>query len=117
MTIDFQVKNSGSLGTMTLGGELTADCVNELRSSLRTALRQVNHVVLNLEKVTTVDISCLNLFCTAHRMAIMWKKSLTLAGSRKEPFKQAAGAADSLRCADCTADRDKGCVWNEYLAS
>ena len=113
--ISFQVKGSGNLGIVTLKGELTADRADELRDFLRRAFDQVNHVVLNLENVTMVDISCLHWFCSAHRMALMWKKCLTLAGNWTELFKRAIKTAGSLRCTNCSADGDTGCVWKTYV--
>jgi ABC-type transporter Mla MlaB component len=113
--IALQVEESDNFGIVTLDGELTADRADELRVFLRWALGHVNHVALNMKNVTAVDVSCLQLLCTAHRMALMWKKRLTPDGGWTEPFRRAAEAAGASHCDECLADRERGCDWKRHF--
>jgi len=85
---DFKVEKEGAVGVLTLEGDQTIQYSNELRTFLLKSFDSVHHVVLDVERVTSLDLSCLQLICSAHKTAAGMKKRLTVTGN-SETFKKA----------------------------
>jgi len=109
--MSIKLKRTAKKGLILCDGELTLDHAEELRSVLIKALIDVDRVELDLEKVTAVDLSCLQLLCSAHRSAVRMKKLLALRHGRPDALDRAADAAGYLRRAGCTMDSQKTCLW------
>lgn len=108
------VKESGTLGILTLRGNLIEHSADELQIFLSRALDHVNRLIVNCEQVTAVDVDRLRLLCTTYRVSQMYKKEFALVGSRNAAFLSALKAAGYDRCpggerAACEA----GCLWTE----
>lgn len=88
MFFDFKVEKEGAVGILTLEGDQTIQYSNELRTALLKSFDSVHHVVLDVERVTSLDLSCLQLICSAHKTAAGMKKRLTVTGN-PEIFKKA----------------------------
>ncbi|MCR4321812.1 MAG: STAS domain-containing protein [Candidatus Brocadiaceae bacterium] len=86
--LNFTVEQPGAVGALALEGELTISRAGELRAALINALDKVSHLQLNFGKVTDIDLSCLQLICSAHKTAAGMKKRLTVTGN-SETFKKA----------------------------
>jgi anti-anti-sigma factor len=109
--IDLEMEDSGEMGVLTMDGELTIQRAAELKTALISSLASVEHLVLNLEKVAEVDLSCLQLLCSAHRTSVRSNKRLTWAGNRPESLARTVGDAGFVRHKGCVLDRDKSCLW------
>jgi anti-anti-sigma factor len=109
--MDFKVKDSGEVGILTLAGELTIERAVELKEALSKSLDEVSQLVLNLEKTAKVDLSALQLLCSAHRTSIRLNKHLSLAGNLSEPFERTVEEAGFFRRKGCGLSPDKGCLW------
>jgi ABC-type transporter Mla MlaB component len=105
------LKRSGKKDLIQCSGELTLDHAEELRSALIKALIDVDRVELDMEKVTAVDLSCLQLLCSAHRSAVRMNKLLALRHGRPDELNRAADEAGYLRRAGCRLDSYKTCLW------
>jgi len=105
------VGKSDDVEILALKGALTIECANELKSMLLDALNKKDHVVLNLEGVKEVDLSCLQLLCSAHRTSLKFHKQLTLAGRQPESFQQAVRDAGFTRQVGCHKDPHQKCLW------
>jgi len=86
--MNIHAEQPGAVGALALEGELTIGRAGELRTALINALDKVTHLQLNFEKVTDIDLSCLQLICSAHKTAAGMKKRLTVTGN-SETFKKA----------------------------
>lgn len=67
--MEFKVKECGKEGVLNLKGDLTIARSNELRTILTNSLNSVERIILNLEDVTDVDVSCLQLIYSAYLTA------------------------------------------------
>ena len=97
--------------TLSLKGALTIERAGELKEVLIDALNKEDCVVLNLEAVTQVDLSCLQLLCSAHRTSLELNKQFILEGGQPEPLQQAIRDAGFTRPAGCKKDPHKSCLW------
>ncbi len=109
MSIIFQ--QSDSHGNVTLDGDLTLAQAGELRMSLIKALIDADDVVLRFGSVTEVDLSSLQLLCSAHRSAVRLNKQLVFFGKWPEPFRKAVEDAGYGRVTGCRLDCGNSCLW------
>ncbi|GBE02725.1 STAS domain protein [bacterium BMS3Bbin06] len=111
--MELQVEQSGDIERLTFAGELTVQHSDKLRVSLMRTLDSVNHVFIDLENVTSVDLSCLQLLCSACHSSQKLNKLLTITDKRPEIFKKAIEDAGYSRHVGCASTINKSCLWIE----
>ena len=105
LIIDEKTKN----GKLIFQGELTVSHVAQLYEDLVTALNAAEKIELDMQAVTEIDTSVLQLFCSAHKTAVKMQKSIGLIDSSTEVAKNTAGLNGFLRKQECTMDQT--CLW------
>jgi ABC-type transporter Mla MlaB component len=108
LSIDEHQDESGVL-CLQLGGAATIPAAAALREALLAALRNETSVRLNLAGITQLDLSCLQLFCSAHHSALDGQKTLALDGELS------GYVSDVLRCSGF--GRKRGCARSPEPAS
>lgn len=109
--IDFKVEQSNGVEVLVVEGDLTIRHANELKAILMKSLNGLDLLALNFEKATEVDLSCLQLLCSAHRTAVRSGRRLILTRDRSEALKRAIEDAGYSRQRGCVLDRDSSCFW------
>ena len=104
-------KQSGKQGNVTLDGNLTVGQAEGLRILLIKALIDAEQVRVDFGTVTDVDLSCLQLLCSAHRSAGRMKRSISLSGDWPELFKKIVEEAGYSRLSGCHLDVNHNCLW------
>jgi anti-anti-sigma factor len=95
-----------------LEGNLTVANAADLRILLLEALAaEGNHIEVNLEGVTGLDLSFMQLMCSAARTARNSGKELSLAGTTSGVLLQARKAAGYIRQLGCNYNPTKSCIW------
>jgi anti-anti-sigma regulatory factor len=94
-------------------GDLTIEHAAELQAFLLESLNQRDRLHLVFENVTEVDISFLQLLCSAHRTAVKTNKTLILDGHRPEPLRLAVVDGGFVRQEGCVLDVRHTCIWKE----
>ncbi len=95
--MDFETMRRVETCVLKLSGKWTVERAHELRSLLLNALKGHEQVLLELEGLMEVDISCLQLLCSAHRSSVKLGKRLALHGNRPETFGQVVRDAGFAR--------------------
>ncbi len=113
--LNFRQENAGSVGVLDIEGEMTVGNVAELKAMLMQSLTSVDHLVLNLEKVTIVDISLFQVLCSAHRTSAGLKKNLTIVGELPEPLKQLVEIAGFEHNSGCASSACDTCLWTDRV--
>jgi anti-anti-sigma regulatory factor len=111
MNITFRDLPSGKQGSITLDGKLTVGRAEEMRMLLIKALIDSDDVRVGFGAVEDVDLSCLQLLCSAHRSAARMKKHFSLSGHRPELFTRTVKEAGFTRLVGCRLDADHSCLW------
>ncbi|HSQ78774.1 MAG TPA: STAS domain-containing protein [Nitrospirota bacterium] len=111
MDLTFRDQQSGKQGNITLDGNLTVSQAGEVRMLLIKALIDAEQVRVDFGSVTDIDLSCLQLLCSAHRSASRMKKSVSLSDDWPELFKKTVEEAGYSRLAGCHLDVDHSCLW------
>lgn len=106
--MNFTIDQEGAAGTLSVEGEATIVRAHELRTALLNSLDKVNHVALNFEKVTAVDLTCLQLLYAARMTSARMNKRLAFEGC-SEPFKRAVADAGYSGANGCVLECEKKC--------
>jgi anti-anti-sigma factor len=108
---DFSLEHSGDVAVLAVSGPVTVEKACELKEILMKALHGAEHVIFNLEGMTEVDLSCLQILCSAHRTSIRLNKRITLGNVRPEVFSRAVECGGFDRHTGCALDTTKSCLW------
>jgi len=109
MKCEFQ--QTGDAGALILSGEMTVRQVSELRTVLAQSLASVNRLALRLEDVGDMDLSFLQLLCSAHKTSALLMKELTLVAPAPS-FTRAVREAGYVSHSRCTQGIAEGCFWS-----
>jgi ABC-type transporter Mla MlaB component len=105
------IDQTGIREVVVLEGDITLPQMEELRNRFIKALVNADEVSLSMENVREVDLSGLQLMCSAHRSAVRFKKRLAFSGRPPKALKDAVEAAGYARVTGCKLDKDKSCLW------
>jgi anti-anti-sigma factor len=110
---DRKVEESDDKKTLSINGELKIQDAAELQKVLIESLENTEHVDINLENVTGIDMSCLQLLCSAHRTMSSSNKRLTLSSSYPDVIREAVNDSGYQQLKGCESDKDETCLWVE----
>jgi len=111
--MQLSVRDSGTLGILTLRGKFSRFHAIELQTHLTRGINRANRLIVNCEQVTSLDMTCLRLLCTAYRVSYVLNKGFVLAGDRAALFRLAAGESESTRCSGAGLGCDSACLWSD----
>jgi anti-anti-sigma regulatory factor len=80
----FEFDNSNEVGILTLIGELTRDVRTVLSEAFTVSLDSSRHLLVNLERVTSIDDACLEVFDAARERAVGQQKRIAFYGLQSE---------------------------------
>ena len=109
--MEYRIESSEEMELLVISGELTIRFASELRDVLLQAMNGGEQIIIRLENISEVDLSCLQLFCSAHRTALEFFKKLTLEVQNSEIFRERARQSGFLRNRGCSLDQGKTCLW------
>jgi anti-anti-sigma factor len=95
---------------VTLTGELTIARAEELKATLSELLQEVSNIRIRVADVSAVDLSCLQLLCSAHRTAAALGKALTLEGDMPPLLRQVMKLAGFTRRKGCSFSPHTNCL-------
>ncbi len=106
-----KIKFTDGKAVLTFAGDLTVNQAPEIRMTFIKALIDADQVLLKFKNVSDIDLTFLQLLCSAHRSAIRLNKQITFDGSRPDLLKKTVDAAGYSRATGCRLDREKTCFW------
>jgi anti-anti-sigma regulatory factor len=109
MAFDFELSGNG--GVLTLQGDLTVGQADALKVALLGGMAQADSVTVNLDQVTSIDLSCLQVFCSAHRTYDTEKKVLSFNRQGLVPFEKTLRLAGFIREKACDLNPNTACLW------
>lgn len=90
--MNFTFEKSNDVGVLTIDGKLTSKRAADLKAALMISLNNSCHVILNMERVTELDNTCLKLLRAAVSISDKLNKRITLVSLSRDLFRQASGA-------------------------
>ncbi len=109
--MDVEIMRSAETNVLKLKGSWTIERANELKRVLLEMLNSCEHMSIDLEGLTDLDLSTIQLFCSAHRTSLRDCKQLALHERKSESLKQMVRDAGFVRALGCHKDPDKKCLW------
>jgi len=100
----------GKSDTVTLTGDLTISRAAEILSLLKNSLQANDEVRITLRDVSRIDLSCMQLFCSAHRTAAAAGKVLTLEVPVPDVFRQLIRQTGFKRQKGCAFSPKTNCI-------
>jgi ABC-type transporter Mla MlaB component len=107
--MEFKIEQVGK-GILILDDPLTIHRAGEIRNILAGSLEQVDQLAIAFADVKEVDLSCLQLLCSAHRTSRQLMKNLFLKDP-PEALHKAAEDAGYFQRVGCTPDSHNRCLW------
>lgn len=109
--IDIEVKNSGGRVVVKISGNLNILHALRLRDAMMKTLGACNSVELHVNEMEGIDLSSLQIFCAAHKMALDMKKDLIVASAIPDVIRQIVIGSGYARRIGCSLDKDNSCLW------
>jgi anti-anti-sigma regulatory factor len=103
---------SGETGYLAVGNALTIEFAAELKKAIIDALADATHLEIDMRRVTTIDLCCLQLFCSAHQAAVKEGKFLELLNAG-EGFVESIRETGYIRHVGCLTNSGQDCLWTE----
>ena len=94
-----------------LEGEMTINNAEAFRDNLLLSLKQSNLVEIDFEAVTAVDLTCLQLICSAHRFAVESGKDVVIKDNSLPPLREARIRAGFDFQKSCGFNPSHECLW------
>ena len=98
--MNFTFEKSNDVGVLTFDGKLTSKRAADLKAALMISLNNSCHVILNMERVTELDHTCIKLLRAAINIAKKLNKRITLISLSRDLFRKAYGAGEEQE--DCS---------------
>lgn len=107
---NIKVEKQGKDRALIVSGSLTIEYAGQFKDALTDSLKQDADLIVDLDSITDMDLSCLQLLCSAHRTFTNAKRSIKLAGI-PDVLKQSVHNAGYKRNSGCTKEAEKTCFW------
>ena len=110
VTIETSSDTAGSV-VVKIEGEMTVPFASEIRTNLIAAFEESKAIKVDLSAVTEIDVSGLQILCSAHRSSIQLNKQYSIVGREIERIWAAADSSGQLRQKGCAPDLCGTCIW------
>ena len=106
----FTFDKNGPVIVMTCVGPLDVDRSQTLKDALLVGIENSDNLVVNCERVDSIDSQCVQIFCTAHRMAVRADKKLIITGIAPD-LNPSPQEISNLCLSRSVIGCNKTCVW------
>ncbi|MGO8944155.1 MAG: lipid asymmetry maintenance protein MlaB [Syntrophobacteraceae bacterium] len=109
--MDVELTQPAEASVLKLEGSWTIERANELKRVLLGILNRCERMIIDLDGITDLDLSTVQLFCSAHRTSLRNGKDLALHERKSQRLKQVVRDAGFVRTLGCHKDPHKSCLW------
>ncbi|MCX7965642.1 MAG: STAS domain-containing protein [Syntrophorhabdaceae bacterium] len=96
---------------LRFSGDLTVINAEKIKSQILHSIQDTDHLVLNLTDITDMDISFLQILCSAHKTALNSGKFITIDGDSFNTIKPHMERSGFFRHLGCSKDRKEECLF------
>ncbi len=104
-------KKEAIIKEIVLTGSLSLGSVGEVRTQLQHALSEADTVKILLQDIEDIDLSIIQIICSAHRTALLRNKALILQSHLPAVFIQIIEESGLQGHIGCSHGGKDGCVW------
>lgn len=109
--IDIKVEKSNDAADVIVGGELNILDAEELKNIFLDVLGTCQSVLVHLKGTGHIDLPTLQLFCSAHKMALNLNKRFAFSDNVPVAVRQTVISTGYSRHIGCSLDKDNNCLW------
>lgn len=110
MSLSICSRDHGGI-VITSGDRLTIESAADFMRLLRQGLETAPQVVLELEADVAIDLTGLQLICSACKTAASAGKSFSYSGPRPHALQDIIDACGAQRHTACKQNMDSHCIW------
>ena len=110
-TIKVTMSDNGELATVMVGETLTIETCAEFKQALSNALDTARQVVLDAHLLQQVDITSLQLICSACRSASSRNSSITFGDYIPSCYEALRAVIGANQSTPCNNNRMGSCIW------
>jgi anti-anti-sigma regulatory factor len=111
--IKVTTKKSGNKRIIYFEGDLIIENAAKIQEVLLKPFGKKEHRIISVEGAVKVDLSCFQLFCSAHRAAVAENAHLSIDSKRSEHFRAKTRDAGFSRREACLLNIGRDCLWTE----
>jgi anti-anti-sigma regulatory factor len=111
--IDLKTNATGNIGEVIIRGDMIVQNVSELKKYLLDVFKNYDHLKINIENVDNIDLSHLQLLCSAHKYAIKQKKHFELGKKIQGSYKKAIDVSGISFHLGCELDKNVNCLFEQ----
>jgi anti-anti-sigma factor len=101
---------SNDTGELILDGDVTAESARALHGALLDPQGAVTDLVVNMSGVREIDVTCLQLLCSAHHAAMKEGRKIKLANVNQATM-DTMESLGFIRHTGCREDTAGSCLW------
>lgn len=105
------IEGPDETGTITLKGELTVQHASRLKEVLLDGIAKTSRLAIDVKGIEEVDLSCLQVLCSAHRSALGSGKVIALRGPWPDPLRRVVETSGFSEGNSCRSRKDAPCLW------
>jgi anti-anti-sigma factor len=113
----FEIIESSDRTQLRVRGDISVQNAQTCLEVLRDFQRRGTYLQLDLDGVTSADISFLQLICSLHRTCLKSGQNLTITGNMPDAFKTILETSGFRRLKACTQGGNNPCLWSWRDAS
>jgi len=109
----FKMDNSNNSGKIIFDEPLTIENATDIKAILLEAFEKVNHVNINFKSLPDIDLTGLQLICSAHQTFINAKKAFNLDLNNTSAIVSKAKKIGLIRQQGCCQNTSHNCIWEK----
>jgi anti-anti-sigma regulatory factor len=110
--MELKVRRKGKTRILNAHGTLAIEDAEALKKSLVSCIDKANEVIFDIEGMEDVDLSCLELMCSAHKTAERSEKKILIKGSPSAALWNSIEDAGYFSRSVCETGSEN-CIWDE----
>ena len=111
--MDYILNISNDKVELMLDGDVTVETAQSLQEALLNPQGAVSELVVNMSEVRDIDVTCLQLLCSAHHAATKQGRKLNLANVNPA-IRSSMENLGFIRHIGCQDDKNGRCLWMQH---
>lgn len=112
--MEYEIEQDGGAWTFRPAGSIRIDDSQRLQSMLLDAMSRHDDISIDVTGLEHIDLSVMQIFCSAHRTATVRGKRFAFSGNRQPCLAQTIRLMGFDRETGCRLDQTKTCIWKGW---
>ncbi len=108
---DFKIEQLDKKKILSINGSVTIENANALKKVLIDLMDQTDSLLINISDISEVDVTFLQLLCSAHKTMISRNRTLTISERCPESFHKTISNSGYSQHKGCPLDKTDSCLW------